>query len=163
MRDLSSKKIFPLSSRHHPLTSFTSELNKIMRNFQNWLEPFNFPSEQFEDLTVTPAVDIIDENDYFKVEIEMPGMGEEDVEVSITDSLLIVKGEKTTSKKDKSKNYMLREISYGAYERRIPLPDSVDIDKAKASFKKSMLWVDIPKKPESIKEPRILELEKASE
>lgn len=168
MKDLSLKRFFPSSTYHNTLASFKSELNKMTQDFyNNWFNTFTSPNERFEEFVINPAIDVIDENDHFKVEVEMPvempGMGEEDVKVSITNNLLIVKGEKATSKKDKGKNYMLREISYGTCERRIPLPDSLDVDKAKASFKKGMLWVDIPKKPESIKEPPFLEIQKASE
>ena len=86
---------------------------------------------------------------------------EEDVKVSVSDGILTVKGEKTTSKQDQDKNYLMREINYGCYERNIPLPDSADLSKVQASFKKGMLWVNIPKKAEAIKERREIKVEKA--
>ncbi len=105
-------------------------------------------------------MDIVDDKENLKIEVEMPGMGEEDIKVSIADGILTIRGEKETSKKDEGKNYVRREIGYGSYERTIPLPDSVDVEKAKASFKKGMLWVTIPKKPESVKRSRELKIEK---
>jgi HSP20 family protein len=54
----------------------------------------------------------------------------------------------------------MREISYGNYERSVFLPDTVDVEKAKASFKKGMLWVTFPKKPECAKNIVLLMLKK---
>ena len=145
----------------NPLFSLQRELDKFMNDFDGWSHPLHFPIERFENLAISPAIDIIDNKDHFKVEIEMPGMGEKDVKVSISHGLLTIKGEKTTSTKDKGKNYVMREISYGSYERNIALPDSVDTAKAKASFKKGMLWVEIPKKAEAAKLSREIPVEKA--
>ncbi len=160
----SLKKKIPVTinrNNNNPFLSLQNELNRVMGDFDDWFEPFNFPAERFENLMLNPAVDIIDGKDHFKVEVEMPGMGEEDIKISIDSGMLTIKGEKTTSKQDKDKNYMMREINYGGYERSISLPDSVDVEKAKASFKKGMLWIAIPKKVECIKKSRTIEVEKA--
>ncbi len=163
MNLLNVKKNSPLSVNQqaiNPFLNLQNELNKVMGNFYDWFEPFNSPSENFENLILNPAIDFVDDPKEFKVVVEMPGMGEEDVNVSIDNGILTIKGEKTTSKKDKDKNYMRREISYGSYARQIPLPDFVDVDQVKASFKKGMLWVTIPKKPECIKKERQIPVEK---
>src|ERR1051326_535892 len=124
---LSNKKNIPVTviqhSHHNPFLSLQNELNKAMSDFYGLFEPFNFPNERFENLSLSPAIDIVDDKDQFKVEVEMPGMGEKDIQVSINNGLLTIKGEKTTSKQDKDKNYMMREISYGRYERSVSLPD----------------------------------------
>jgi HSP20 family protein len=156
------KKLTPRRSLCNPLRPLQSELDKLMGEFDPWFEPFNFPSERFEDLALAPAIDIVDDKDHFKVEVEMPGMGEDDINVELSDGLLTIKGEKTVSKKNKDKNYLRREISYGRYERQVELPDTVDIDNASASFKKGMLWVNIPKKPDSIKAKRALKIERSA-
>lgn len=159
---LNPKKNIPISIRDsHPLQSIQRELDKAMAGFDRWFEPFNFPKSGFEELTLLPAVDIVDDQNEFKIEAEMPGMGEENIKVSINNGILTIKGEKSTSKQDKDKNYMIREIRYGTSERNIPLPEGIDIDKAKASFKKGMLWVTIPKKPEYVKGSREIQIEKA--
>ena len=156
------KRNLPVTiQNNNPFVSLQNELDRAMRDFHGWFEPFNFPAERFENINLTPAVDIVDDDKRFKVEAEMPGMGEEDIKVSIDNGVLTIKGEKTTSKQDKDKNYRMREISYGSYERNIPLPESVDVENAKASFKKGMLWVDIPKKPEFTKKSKVIEVKKA--
>ena len=91
-------------------------------------------------------MDIVEDKEHFRVQVEMPGMDEKDVKVSLADNILTISGEKSTSKKNEGKKYISREISYGKYERSISLPTTIDVDKAKATFKKGMLWVELPKK-----------------
>lgn len=155
--------LIPLSfmQTRNPFVSLQTELDKAMQDFYQLL---NFPhtsSQSMLNQTITPAIDIVEDDKNFKIEAEMPGMGEEDIKVSVNKSILTLKGEKKTSKKDEGKNYMMREIGYGYYERDITLPDNVDIDQAKATFKKGMVWINIPKKPGSEKQSRELKIEKA--
>lgn len=138
MNYLFAPKKAGLLKSSNPFTALQNELNRVMSDFTRM--------DIFEDLNIHPKVDIVDDKDFFKVEAEMSGMGEEDIKVNITDGVLNISGEKRTSRKDKDKNYMMREITYGNYQRQILLPDSVDTDKASASFRKGMLWVSIPKK-----------------
>lgn len=144
----------------NPFHSLQNELNKVVSDFNDWFENFHFPAERFENLVLNPSVDIVDNENQFKVEVEMPGMSDENIEVSVSNGMLFIKGEKNSSKKDKDGDYRIREISYGKYERHITLPEYVDIDKAKASFKKGMLWVDFPKKADGVKKSRAITVEK---
>ncbi|MDI9818378.1 MULTISPECIES: Hsp20/alpha crystallin family protein [unclassified Legionella] len=157
------KKSIPITSNQlsNPFARMQAVLDKTIEDFYSAFEFPSFSSKEFENLAISPAMDIVDDKDQFKIEVEMPGMSEENVQVSISEGILTIKGEKESSRQDRDKNYLLREISYGSCERSIRLPDSVDIDKAKASFKKGMLWVEIPKKPESSKKNRTLKIEKA--
>lgn len=158
-----SKKATPVTIEHrrNPFQLLQNELERVVSNFYNVAGISRYSFENFENLILHPSIDIVDDKENFKVEVEMPGLGEENIKVSIRDGMLTISGEKETSRKDEGKNYSRREIAYGRYERSIPLPDSVDTNKAKASFKKGMLWINIPKKPESIKQSRELKIEKA--
>lgn len=106
-------------------------------------------------------MDVVEDKDHFSIQLEMPGMDEKDIHLSITDNVLTISGEKSTSKKNKNKKYVSREISYGKYERSISLPSSVDVDKVKANFKKGMLWIQLPKKEETIGGARDIKIEQA--
>jgi HSP20 family protein len=159
------KKSNPLSTprEKNPFTSIQSAVNRAMDDFYNLLDgPPSSVSREIENLIITPSINMVEDKENLKIEAEMPGMGEKDIKVSIGDGYLTIKGEKKVSKKNKDKNYLMREISYGAYERIIPLPDSVDTDKASASFKKSMLWITIPKRAGSEKGSRELAVEKVA-
>lgn len=159
-----STPITKATSKKNPLLSLQSEfdnaMNRAMRDFYGLLD---LPTalHTFENLMITPSIDIVEDKDRIKIEAEMPGMGEEDIKLSFSDGNLTISGEKSTSKKDENKNYVSREINYGRYERSIALPDNIDIDKAKATFRKGMLWVDIPKKAEASQKSRELKIEKA--
>lgn len=142
------RKSIPVSVHHrnHPFVGFKQDFDNIFNEFNQWLSTTQLPLNQFENLNISPSIDIVDTKDSFKVEAEMLGMGEEDVKVEVNDNILTIRGEKSVSKKNDTEGYVLREISYGNYERSITLPDSVDTSKPEASFKKGMLWVSFPKK-----------------
>ena len=161
---LSWKKNIPiLKSERNPFSSVQRALDKAMNEFYDFFDRSPITLKSFEELAINPSIDIVEDKENFKAEVEMPGMGENDIKVSIDGNMLTIKGEKKTSRQDKDKNYLSREISYGYYERAIPLPEGVDADKAKASFKKGMLWVALPKKPEFKKSGRELKIEKMKE
>lgn len=158
------RKSLPVQKDKNPFSSIQSAVNRAMDDFYNLIDsPRLSLTGEFENLIINPSINIVDDKENFKIEAEMPGMGEEDIKVLIGDGYITIKGEKKVSKKNKDKNYLVREIGYGSYERTIPLPDFVDIDKAQASFKKGMLWITIPKRTEAAQRSRELEVKKASE
>lgn len=139
-----------------PITSLREEMNNLFGKFNSLFSN----KEIFLD-TIFPPVDIIDDNKEFKLEVELPGLDENDIKVNIYDNdMLVIRAEKQASKKDKGRNYITHEISYGSYERTIRLPDSVDQSQVKASFKKGMLWVTIPKKEGYVKHVNNIKIEK---
>lgn len=144
-----------------PFLTIQKEVDKALNNFYDLFEakPFNF--QEYENLNLAPRMDLIEDENSYKLEVEMPGMDEKDVTVSLKDNLLTIHGEKSTSQKDERKNYIAREISYGSYERSITLPQAADSDKVSASFKKGMLWVTIPKKAGSKGNGRQIKIEKS--
>jgi HSP20 family protein len=78
----------------------------------------------------------------------LPGVGEKDVEVVLSEGRLTIKGEKKQEKEEKKKSYHLVERSYGSFARSIGLPFAADPDQVKASFAKGVLSVTVPKPPE---------------
>ncbi|MCB2081683.1 MAG: Hsp20/alpha crystallin family protein [Rickettsiales bacterium] len=153
-----------LSARRerNPFSSLQSEVNRAFDDFfNNGFEQSLIPAA-WTGNQMTPAVDIIENDKSFKVEVELPGMKEDDVEVTINDSYLTIRGEKKESKEDKSENYVRRERYYGSYQRTVALPETVNTDKAKATFKKGVLWVEIPKKAEAVKPSKKLDIKTAA-
>jgi len=157
------KKSVPLQQQKNPFSSIQNALARAMDEFYHaFPSPFS-STEDWESLALSPSIDIIEDKDNYKIEAEMPGMGPDDIKVSISDGLLTIVGEKTTSKKDHNKNYISREISYGSYRRSITLPDYADVSQAKASFKKGMLWVTVPKKEAAKSSTHSLKIEHVEE
>lgn len=144
-----------------PFLRLQQEVNHAMSDFYDLFEPMSIDLKKFENIKLTPALDIVEDKESFKIEAEMPGMSEEDITVSFNNNRITIEGEKSTSKKDEKKNFVSREITYGRYERSVSLPLTADVDKATASFKKGMLWVTIPKKVQDKVSTKSIKIEKA--
>ncbi len=108
-----------------------------------------------------PQMDIAETDDGLRVEVELPGMDEKDLDVTISSSALTVRGEKSEEKCDERKDYVFRERSYGSFERTIPLPEGLDIDAAKATFRKGVLTIDLPRTEEARRRSRHIQVEAA--
>jgi HSP20 family protein len=92
-----------------------------------------------------PAVDVFEKEDKFVVKAELPGMKEDDIDVSVVDDTLSIKGEKKTETEVKNEDYYRCERSYGTFYRSIPIPSNVDANKIEASFEDGVLEVNLPK------------------
>lgn len=95
-----------------------------------------------------PRINVSETETALEVEVELPGIDEKDVDVSVTEDLLTIKGERKQERDEKKKDYHLVERSYGAFSRSIPLPYAIDPDQVKARFAKGILTVTLPKPPE---------------
>ena len=146
-----------------PFESLRREVDRLFEDFDRGF--WRFPSRSLFDIepfwrrgVTAPAVDIVEREKDYQVAAELPGMEEKDVEVKVTDDVMTIKGEKKAEKEEKKKDYYLSERHYGAFQRSFSLPDGVDADKIEASFKKGVLTVTLPKKPEAIKPERKVEI-----
>ena len=90
---------------------------------------------------------------------EVPGMDPKDIDISLSDGLLTIKGEKKQEREEKEENYHLVERSYGAFTRSIRLPKEVQSDKISASYKNGVLKVTLPKSEEAKKKEIKIKLE----
>ena len=107
-------------------------------------------------LEMSPVVDISESDKAYEIAVELPGLDEKDVEVSLRDDLLTVSGEKKTEREEKKKDYFLSERSYGTFKRSFRLPSEVEADKVKAEMSKGVLSISLPKlAPAKSREQRI--------
>jgi HSP20 family protein len=95
----------------------------------------------------TPALDVSETKDAVMVKAEVPGMEAQDIQLSLQDQVLTLKGEKKQEKEEKDEHYYRAERSYGAFVRTLRLPAPVDGSKVTASFKNGLLTVTLPKAP----------------
>ena len=128
------------------------ELEEIGRHFEDVFgRPFlpglrrRFPSEE---IVWSPAIDVLEKEDKFLVKVELPGVKEEDVNVSVAGSMLTIEGEKKTESEVKKKGYYYSETSYGSFSRSITIPSTVDASKIEANYDKGVLEITLPKAPE---------------
>ncbi len=101
------------------------------------------------DPTLTFPVDVSETEDSVIVKAALPGIKPDEVEVSVSDGVLTVKGETKAEEKSEGENYYRREIRYGAFARSIQLPAEVVDEKADAEFKDGVLTVTLPKVEEA--------------
>jgi HSP20 family protein len=102
-----------------------------------------------------PSVNVAETDEDIVVTAELPGVKQDDVDITITNDVLTLKGEKKEEKEVQKKNYHRIERSYGSFQRSVSLPTGVQADKAKAKYKDGVLQITIPKveeaKPKQIK------------
>jgi len=98
-----------------------------------------------------PAVDVYEEKDDVVIKAEIPGLSKEDINVQVTDSTLMIKGEKKRDEEIKEDDYYRCERTFGSFTRAVALPSDVKADQVKASFKNGVLEVRLPRTEEAKK------------
>ncbi len=143
-----------------------SEESKLMRPFEEmdhlfenlfasgWMRPLNWDIPAFDDFRrpfggKVPRVDVIDRGKEVVIRAEIPGVDKKDLDVTMTDTAITIKGSSKEEKKEKKEDYYRSEISKGSFSRTVALPDNVDAAKAKASFTDGVLELTVPKVKES--------------
>ena len=119
------------------------------RPFPSLWHPFRRLGMGELPLLSTPVVDVHEDGKDVVMTAELPGLEKKDVEISLTNSRLTLKGEKKKTEKKDEDGYSYRERSYGAFTRVIDLPCQVKVDKAKAEFKNGVLEIRVPKTEEA--------------
>lgn len=128
----------------HPILVLHREMNRVFDSFWNQFgQPFSTFGGGF------PRADVAETDKAVEVSVELPGLDDKDIDVSVTEDLLTIKGEKKSEREEKDKGYYLSERSFGAFHRAIPLPRGINTSDAKAAFKNGVLTVTLPKTPEA--------------
>jgi HSP20 family protein len=91
------------------------------------------------------AVDVVEGEDALRVSASIPGIKPEDIEVTIEDDVLTIKGETDTTEEVKEEAYRLRERRTGHFYRTLRLPDTVDMDNAATAYENGVLTITLPK------------------
>lgn len=126
----------------HPLTSFKNEMNEFFDRFTKEI----FPSGETSGFM--PKVELKDNGQNYQLCAELPGLKEEDINVTLKDNTLIIEGEKRNESKREGKGFFRSEISYGSFYRAIPLASDVNPESVTATYKDGVLKVTLEKSPE---------------
>ena len=125
----------------HPLLSLHREVNRL---FDDVLRGFGAPAfAGFDRAVGWPHVELGETDKELRITAELPGLDEKDVEITLEDGVLTLRGEKRSEVEDQDRGYS--ERSYGRFERRIALPEGVDRDQANATFRNGVLTVTLPR------------------
>ena len=151
--------LLPESPVERPFSTLHREMNRLFEGLlpEAGLRPVTWRSTAE---AIQPSIDVTESEKAFLVTAELPGVEEKDVEVSLSDDVLTLKGEKRLSKEEKEKDYMRMERSYGAFYRSIPFPTRIDENAVKAEYKNGVLTVVCPKAPEAIKATKKIPIHK---
>lgn len=108
----------------------------------------------FEDLTPTattdwmPAVDLVDAGDDYALEVVLPGMGAENIEIEASRKSITISGERVAAEVDENKTVLRRERRYGSFRRVVQLPVVIDHENVSADYSNGILTVHVPKAAE---------------
>ena len=97
----------------------------------------------------TPSMDVIEKADHVLLRAELPGLAQEDVEITVENNTLTLRGEKKFEHTEETDNYRRLESRYGSFYRSFSLPNSVDQERIDAKFRNGVLEITLPKAEEA--------------
>lgn len=154
MQEVRKQKAPAVSVMHNP--SPFEEMDRLFESYfghawpRIWLHPFRWERPHWPGPAMPfggywPRVDIIDRDNELVVRIEVPGVNKEDLDVSMTDNTVTIRGTTATKKEEKKNNYYRSETSQGEFTRTVALPCDVDGGKVKAKLDNGILELNMPK------------------
>lgn len=142
-----------------PVTWLRSEIDRLFDDFgKPARNVFGFGSR---GLAPVPALELVDDETSYRLTAELPGLTESDVEISISERVLSISGEKKLEERRKENGLLLSERHYGAFQRQVQLPADIDPDGIKAQFKDGILIVTLAKDAKASAQARKIAIEKA--
>ncbi|HLW28619.1 MAG TPA: Hsp20/alpha crystallin family protein [Kiloniellales bacterium] len=144
----------------NPLMSLREEMDRVFERFLGgsfWRPGSLWDSRIGDDFgfsVSTPKIDLVEKEDEVVVTAELPGITEDEVEITLAEGSLTIRGEKKSEEQREEGETVISERHFGAFERRIALPEGIDEEKCSASFDKGVLTVHLQRQPEAVKRAR---------
>ncbi len=142
--------------RQSAVPNVFSEMDDMLKKM--W---YGFPFHNLEedmDIGWSPRLDVSETDNGLEIVADLPGMDKKDINVSLEENLLTIKGEKKEEKENKGKHYHTIERRSGSFYRAIRLPVEVEKDKVEAAFKDGVLTLRLPKSKEAKKKVAQIEI-----
>lgn len=135
----------------HPLGQLHRDLDKLFEDFfQGFpLSPFRRDNGNSLSRLIMPQVDIGEDKKRYTITVEVPGVQEKDIDLTVADGTLTISGEKRYEHEDRDKQYHRIERSYGSFQRMLSLPTDADESTIDARFKNGVLTITIAKDPKA--------------
>ena len=158
----------PSSDFYGPLTSLHDEVDRLFNDaFRRFGMPSFFRDEYFPRWSqpaspsiMRPNVDISSGKNEYLITVEVPGIDEKDIKLELSNNTLTVKGEKKQEQEEKDRDHYRIERSYGSFQRVLSPPEDADQNGVTAKFKKGVLTVKLPRKPEAKKDVKLIDIQK---
>ncbi len=146
------KKSVPIKQDdNNPYALLRKDIDSLFDNFFSGFENVPFGGRYGSFM---PKADIRENEKEIIVSVELPGMDEKDIDISLTKDALTIKGEKKETTEESGKNFYRLERSYGSFNRTMPLPVEVETEKTVAHFKKGVLTIVLPKSSKTVAETK---------
>lgn len=134
-----------------------SDFEKLRREIDKMFEDF-LPIRREREMVFFPKIDLYEDENEIVLKAELPGLDKKDIDITVTENEIHLKGERKEETEKKKENFYRKEICYGKFERSIPLPVEVDPEKVEAEFKEGILEIKMPKKEEAKRKVRKIEI-----
>jgi HSP20 family protein len=138
------------------LDNFRRDVEDMFRGWSSpWFRDWRFPTTALSPMgggdilttpTITPPYDLVDKGDKYELQVELPGMDKDKVNIKARKDSVDISAEQTLSEEDKKKNYVYRSRSYSSYNATIPLPDEILPGNVKAKMNHGLLELELPKR-----------------
>ena len=135
---------------------FYSNVDQLFNNFLGTSSLFGHSVGEGLRDTWIPAVDVQESAKAFIFTAELPGLGKDDIEITLEENLLTLSGSRELDEKTEDETYHRVERAYGKFSRSFTLPSQVDNTQVEASFKDGLLSIEVPKSEQA--QPRKIEI-----
>lgn len=163
-----AREIGALAHEWEPIRSLRHQIDRLFADFDwpdlrlGWPRRAASSPQPWPDFGATlPPVDLVERNGGYELQVELPGLTEQQIEVKLTNGILTIKGEKSTERVEDEDDYHLRERSFGSFQRSFRVPAHVDTDRIEARFDKGVLRVSLPKTATAIQDERKIDVKAA--
>lgn len=140
-----------------PFSRLRGEMDRMFDEFPPRFPIAHFGTRYLASLPV-PALEMTETDEEYRLSVEVPGVAPGDIELSIEENTLILKGEKKDEREEKERDYSISERSYGAFERRVSLPPDSVTDKITADTDNGVLKIVIARDAKAATEKRKIEI-----
>lgn len=140
-----------------PFNRFRSELDHMFDEFPPRFPAARLGTRYLASMPV-PAIEMTETEDDYRVTVEVPGIPHDNIDLSIEDDMLVLKGEKTDEREEKERDYSISERSYGSFERRVALPQDAVPEDIDANTENGVIKIVIPRNQEAAPERRRIEI-----
>ena len=147
-----------------PVDPFQSMRTEVDRIFDSFLgRRFGDTPGLFQSpvMPVMPSIDVLENEATIRIEAELPGMKEEDVDVSLRDGVLTIQGEKKSERDETKDDVHLTERSYGRFQRSFRVPDTIDQEAIEAKMESGVLHITLPKRADAVQAEKKIPIGKA--